>query len=157
MYILCCDGTCTVRAPCHMNLTVLNEQLTNKKYSIRLTKYISVLIHDHISHTHAHTHIHLCLCLPFNNIALIKYHQFSQMQLTLSIYVFSFLWHRVLHLSTPMGLSSGAVNSILLKITNFAKIIYSTLSRIMNNINNCNTNTVKIIYNLFIGKNYHRS
>jgi len=74
-----------------MNLTVLNEQLTNKKYSIRLTKYISVLIHDHISHTHAHTHIHLCLCLPFNNIALIKYHQFSQMQLTLSIYVFSFL------------------------------------------------------------------
>jgi len=56
-----------------------------------------------------------------------------------------------------MGLSSGAVNSILLKITNFAKIIYSTLSRIMNNINNCNTNTVKIIYNLFIGKNYHRS
>jgi len=54
-----------------------------------------------------------------------------------------------------MGLSSGAVNSILENITNFAKN-YSTLSRIMN-INNCNTNTVKIIYKLFIGKNYHRS
>jgi hypothetical protein len=96
----------------HMNLTVLNEQLTNKKYSIRLTKYILVLIHDHISHTYAH--IHLCLCLPFNNTALIKYHQFNQMQLTyryLSIYVFSFLWHCVLHLSTPMGLCS-----ILLKL-----------------------------------------
>ena len=59
----------------------------------------------------------------------MKYLQFSQMQLTyrnLSIYVFSFLWHLVLHLSTPMGLSSGAVSSILEKITNFAKI-YSTL------------------------------
>jgi len=110
VYILCCNGTCTVRAPCHMFLTVLNEQLTHKKYRIRLTKYISVLIHNHISlslslshtHTHTHTHIHLCLCLPFYNTAIIKYHQFNQMQLTyryLSIYVFSFLWHRVLHLS----------------------------------------------------------
>lgn len=140
-----------------MNLTELNEQLTNKRYRIRLTKYISVLTHNLISHTHAH--IHFCLCLPYKNIALIKYQQFNQMWLTdrnLSIYVFSFLWCLILHLSTCMGLSLRTVSRILEKINNVAKIIYSTLSKIMNNINNCNTNTVTIIYNLFIWKNHHR-
>lgn len=64
--------------PCHMNLTVWNEQLTNKKYRIRLTKYISVLIHDLITHTNTHAFMHLCLCLPFKNIALIKHLQLNQ-------------------------------------------------------------------------------
>lgn len=81
--------------------------------------------HNLITHTHTHTFTYVS---PYHtkNIALIKYHQFNQMQLLdkkLSIYVFRFLCRLVLHLSTLMGLSSGTVSRILEKMTNLLKLL----------------------------------